>query len=178
MSNIEKNNDITLDNAPKDDFLIFDPEVSDQDLPEMIPQMNLNVPTAPAVEATMLITDEKYLGVLDEILDNIREDRKEVSGFIDNLAEMVMNEGDATSATKEALVNMVKVKTDLQDKMLKAADLMTRLKAKNTYAYTGAHLNAVQQNNYNIGAEGIEFNKKELIRAINQAKKKKDKDKA
>ena len=136
--------------------------------------MNLNVPN-PVAEAPMLISDEKYLGVLDEILDNIREDRKEVSGFIDNLAEMVLNEGDATSATKEALVNMVKVKTDLQDKMLKAADLMTRLKAKNTYAYTGAHLNAVQQNNYNIGADGLEFNKKELIRAINQAKKKKDK---
>jgi len=85
---------------------------------------------------------------------------------------MVMNDGDATTSSKEALVNLVKVKTDLQDKMLKAADLMTRLKIKNTYAYSGPHLNALQQNNFNIGADA-NFDRKELIKAINQAKKKK-----
>lgn len=175
MSNIEKNKEVTVEDDLREDFLLLEDELQDQNLPEILPQMNVGVSPSPPPDAAMLITDEKYLGVLDEILDNIREDRKEVSSFIDNLAEMVLNEGDATSATKEALVNMVKVKTDLQDKMLKAADLMTRLKAKNTYAYTGAHLNAVQQNNYNIGADGVEFNRKELIRAINQAKKKKDK---
>lgn len=174
MSNIEKNKEV-ITGSPKEDVLIFENEVTEQDLPELHPQMNLSMPPNQQPEAPMLISDEKYLGVLDEILDNIREDRREVSGYVDNLAEMVLNEGDATSATKEAFINMVKVKTDLQDKMLKAADLMTRLKAKNTYAYSGAHLNAVQQNNYNIGADGLEFNRKELIRAINQAKKKKDK---
>lgn len=175
MSNMEKNKEVIVEDSLKDEFFLLDEENHEANIPEIVPQMNLTMPANQPPDAAMLITDEKYLGVLDEILDNIREDRKEVSGFIDNLAEMVLNEGDATSSTKEALVNMVKVKTDLQDKMLKAADLMTRLKAKNTFAYSGAHLNAVQQNNYNIGAEGLEFNKKELIRAINQAKKKKDK---
>ena len=66
-----------------------------------------------------------------------------------------------------------KIKTDMQDKMLKTADLMTRLKLKNTYAYSGPHLNAMQQNNF-IGSD-TDFSRKELIKAINNAKKKKDK---
>jgi hypothetical protein len=107
-------------------------------------------------------------------MNNIREDRKQVSDYIDNIADMVINDGDATTSSKEALVNFVKIKTDLSDKMLKAADLMTRLKLKNTYAYSGPHLNAMQQNNFNIGGESTDFSRKELIRAINSAKKKKD----
>lgn len=142
-----------------------------------LPQMNVSVPTQqqPPTDVSALITDSQYLGVLDEIMNNIREDRKQVSDYIDNIADMVINDGDATTSSKEALVNFVKIKTDLQDKMLKAADLMTRLKLKNTYAYSGPHLNAMQQNNFNInGSQDSDFSRKELIRAINNAKKKKD----
>jgi cellobiose-specific phosphotransferase system component IIA len=149
----------------------IDLEIRTEDIEGMVPQMNVSVPDQPKNEP-MLITDDQYLGLLDEILSSIREDRKQVSGYIDNFADMVMNDGDATTSTKEALVNLVKVKTDLQDKMLKTADLMTRLKMKNTYAYSGPHLNAMQQNNFNIGADA-DFGRKELIKAINQAKKKK-----
>jgi hypothetical protein len=46
---------------------------------------------------------------------------------------------------------------------------------RNTYANSGPHLNALQQNNINIGTENTNFNRKEIIRAINQAKKKKEK---
>ena len=141
-----------------------------------LPQMNVTLPTQQqASDASALISDSQYLGVLDEIMNNIREDRKQVSDYIDNIADMVINDGDATTSSKEALVNFVKIKTDLSDKMLKAADLMTRLKLKNTYAYSGPHLNAMQQNNFNIGGgESTDFSRKELIRAINNAKKKKD----
>jgi type I restriction-modification system DNA methylase subunit len=133
----------------------------------------MNVAPAQKVsDAAMLIPDEQYLGVLEEIMGCIRDDRKQVSDYIDNMADMVMNDGDPTTATKEALVNLVKIKTDLQDKMLKAAELMTRLKMKNTYAYSGAHMNAIQQNNLNIGADAQDFSRRELIRAINHAKKK------
>lgn len=148
-----------------------DDEFSEDDLE--LPQMNVTVPAQQGSDASALITDSQYLGVLDEIMNNIREDRKQVSDYIDNIADMVINDGDATTSSKEALVNFVKIKTDLQDKMLKAADLMTRLKLKNTYAYSGPHLNAMQQNNFNIGGES-DFSRKELIRAINKSKKKKD----
>lgn len=147
-------------------------EISSDDLEDFAPKMSVSVPEP--VDATHLISDDQYLGVLQEIMSGIREDRKQVSDYIDNFAEMVINSGDATTSSKEAFVNLVKVKTDLQDKMLKAAELMTRLKMKNTYAYSGPHLNALQQNNYNIGSDGIDFNRKELIRAINHAKKKKE----
>lgn len=147
-------------------------EFSEDDLD--LPQMNVSLPVQQASDASALITDDQYLGVLDEIMNNIREDRKQVSDYIDNIADMVINEGDATTASKEALVNFFKIKTDLQDKMLKTADLMTRLKLKNTYAYSGPHLNAMQQNNFNIGSDSSEFSRKELIRAINNSKKKKD----
>jgi hypothetical protein len=148
-------------------------EIDPNDLESIMPQMNVAVQTsAEQQQKEMLITDDEYLGVINGILTEIREDRKQVSDYIDNFADMVINDGDATTSTKEALVNLVKIKTDLQDKMLKAADLMTRLKLKNTYAFSGPHLNAMQQNNFNIGPEA-DFSRKELIKAINQAKKKK-----
>jgi hypothetical protein len=148
---------------------------NDEDTIEsMIPSMNLSVPENGAPKENHLISDEKYLEVIDEIMTNMREDRKEVTNFIDTFSNMVINDGDATTSTKEALVNLIKTKVDLQDKMLKAADLMTRLKLKNTYAYSGPHLNALQQNNINIGTDNTNFNRKEIIRAINHAKKKKE----
>lgn len=147
----------------------------EEQVESLLPTMNVSLPEKeqqPPADA--LISDQQYLGVLDEIMTNIRDDRKQVDEFLSTFAEMVINDGDATTASKEALINLVKTKVDLQDKMLKAADLMTRLKLKNTYAYSGPHLNAMQQNNFNIGADNTNFNRKELIRAINQAKKKKD----
>ena len=149
-------------------------EIDPDDIGDLVPKMNVSISAAPEPprDVTMLIPDEEYLGILSDILSNIKEDRKQVSDYIDNFAEMVINDGDATTSTKEALVNLVKIKTDLQDKMLKAADLMTRLKIKNTYAHSGPHLNALQQNNFNVGSD-TDFSRKELIKAINQAKKKK-----
>lgn len=148
--------------------------VSEDDLNDLMPKMNIMASNQPvASDASALITDDQYLGFLEEIMNNIREDRKQVSDYVDNMADMVINDGDASTSSKEALVNLVKIKTDMQDKMLKTADLMTRLKLKNTYAYSGPHLNAMQQNNF-IGSD-TDFSRKELIKAINNAKKKKDK---
>jgi hypothetical protein len=149
-------------------------ELSEEDIDGLFPPMNVAGPTQQTSDAALLIPDSQYLGLLDEISSNIREDRKQVSDYIDNMADMVINDGDTTTSTKEDLVNLVKIKTDLQDKMLKVADLMTRLKLKNTYAYSGAHMNAMQQNNINIGTDAPDFSRRELIRAINHAKKKKD----
>jgi len=163
----------TIEQEPqKSNFVLeLNNEISPEDIEGMIPKMNVALNTTEEPKE-MLISDEQYLGVINGILTEIREDRKQVSDYIENFAEMVINEGDATTSSKEALINLVKIKTDLQDKMLKAADLMTRLKLKNTYSYSGPHLNAMQQNNFNMGPEA-DFDKKGLIKAINQAKKKK-----
>ena len=84
---------------------------NDEDTIEsMIPSMNLSVPENGVPKENHLISDEKYLEVIDEIMTNMREDRKEVTNFIDTFSNMVINDGDATTSTKEALVNLIKTK--------------------------------------------------------------------
>ncbi len=83
----------------------------------------------PAQEAS-IITDEALLGVYGEIMDNLRDDRNQVSGLVDTFSNMVLNDGDSSTASKEALVNLLKTKIDASDRMAKIADLMTRIKLK------------------------------------------------
>lgn len=82
-----------------------------------------------------IISNEMLLGIYGEILDNIRQDRVQIDSYVNEFAEMVINTGDASSASKEALVNLVRAKMDASDKMSKVADLMTRLKMKDTNTF-------------------------------------------
>jgi len=82
-----------------------------------------------------LISDESLLGVYGEILDNLRDDRSQVSGLVDTFSNMVLNDGDASTSSKEALVNLLKTKIEASDKMAKIADLMTRIKLKQPDTY-------------------------------------------
>lgn len=82
------------------------------------------------VEKEEIVKDETLFKIYEEILEDIRTDRSEVSDLMDNFTNLVMNEGDATTSSKEALVNLMKIKTDLADKKSKIADLYTRLKLK------------------------------------------------
>ena len=85
---------------------------------------------------------------------------------------MVMNDGDATSSTKEALVNLIKIKSDMSDKMSKVADLMTRIKLKERDTFP-KYLAAQQNNTINIGNNGNN-SRRSLIEALNKAKTKKE----
>lgn len=77
-----------------------------------------------------IISDETLVGVYEEILDNLRSDRDQVSGLVDTFSNMVLNDGDASTSSKEALVNLMKTKIDAADRMAKIADLMTRIKLR------------------------------------------------
>lgn len=81
-------------------------------------------------ENLSLISDSDLLGVYDEIMVNLRQDRTQVEDLIETFSNMVVNDGDSSSSSKEALVNLVKAKIDAADKMSKIADLMTRIKLK------------------------------------------------
>jgi anthranilate phosphoribosyltransferase len=48
---------------------------------------------------------------------------------------MVLNDGDSSTASKEALVNLLKTKIETSDRMSKIADLMTRIKLKQPDTY-------------------------------------------
>jgi hypothetical protein len=77
-----------------------------------------------------IISDECLLGVYGEIMDNLRKDRIQASSLADTFANMVLNDGDSSSASKEALVNLLKTKIEASDKMARIADLMTRIKLR------------------------------------------------
>lgn len=143
--------------------LSLNPELDTKELKEVIPNMNVQVSAKPEKEdLPSIVSDDQLLDIYKEILDNIREDRKQVADFIDNFADMVINEGDSTSSSKESLVNLVKVKTEISDKMSKIADLMTRIKLKDRDTYP-KYLNASQNNTINISSS-----KRQLIEAINK----------
>lgn len=138
---------------------------------ELIPSMNVDLPLSNNLQndVSNIVTDEELTSIYSEIMNNIREDRKQVDEFIGNFADLVINEGDSTSASKEALVSLVKIKSDIADKMSKMADLMTRIKLKDRDTYP-KYLSANQNNTININSGN---NKRQLLEAINKAKKEK-----
>lgn len=137
---------------------------------ELIPQLNVNLPSKETSEEnSTLIQDTELLSVYSEALNKIRDDRFEIDQILSNMVEMVINGGDSSTSSKEAMVNLLKLKSDTVDKMAKIAELMTRvkLKEKDTFPrYLAAH----QNNTINIGKS-----RKALIQEINKAKKEKGK---
>lgn len=120
-----------IDDRPE----VFHPDLLDDDvLGEIMPTMDANpLPLPP--EDKCIVEDQKLLDLYDELLEQGREDRKQAQELVVNFEDMVVNDGDATSSSKEALVALLKLKSDVTDKMAKIADLMTRhkLKERNTF---------------------------------------------
>jgi uncharacterized protein YdcH (DUF465 family) len=135
---------------------------------------NLVVNTTNALD---LISDDSLLGVYNEIMENLRGDRTHIGELADKFEDMVINEGDSSTSSKEALVNLNKHKSDIQDKMTKIAELMTRVKLKQPYGEAKGYLNKGQGNN---GPKTINiydqsgFNKKTLIEKVRAASEKKE----
>jgi hypothetical protein len=148
-------------------------DVDEDKLSKLVPTMNVSIPEKKDEEN--LVSDEALLGIYGEILTNLRDDRNQMDTLLNEFAEMVINGGDASTASKEALVNLVRAKVEASDKMSKVAELMTRVKLKERDTFP-RYLAANQKNTINIG--GGE-DKKQLIHAINkklkQQKKEEDK---
>lgn len=134
----------------------------------LIPQMHVSVPAEQQQPIESLIENDALLGIYGEILGLLRDEHKQTTEYIDNFAEMVINQGDSTTSSKEALVNLLKIRSDIPDKMSKVADLMTRVKLKERDTYK-PYLNAHQTNNVVIDAGG---ERRALLDAIKKAKKK------
>jgi len=130
-------------------------------------QMEL-MPARPAPPPS-IIEDEVLLDVYQEILQMCRDDRRECDQYITNFAELVINEGDSTTASKEALVNLMKVKSDIPDKMSKIASEMTRLKLKETVP---VKVNTAKQENVTVNIGDTTGSKRALIELIENMTKK------
>jgi hypothetical protein len=112
-----------------------------------------------------IITDNDLQNIYHEIMDDLRSDRKEVDVLLNNFVEMIMNEGDSSSSSKEAVVNLVKVKTDIADKKAKVADLMTSLRLKDKQM---SKVTANQTNHIHI------TDKRSILETLTKARKAKD----
>lgn len=132
---------------------------------------NMNVDIQQKVEENNIIPDETLLGVYDEIMSNLRQDREEIQDVFNTFLDFVVNEGDGTSASKEAVVNLLKLRTETADKMSRIADLMTRVKLKEKDTFP-RYLAASQNNTINISSS----DKKELIKNITKKLEKVQKD--
>jgi hypothetical protein len=124
-----------------------------------VPAMNIAVPVEENITS---ITDQDLTNLYGEILDDLRSDRKEIDILLNNFVEMVMNEGDSSSASKEAVVNLVKIKNDVADKKAKIADLMTTLRVKEK---SMSKLTANQTNHIHI------TDKRAILETLKNAKK-------
>jgi hypothetical protein len=118
----EKYMEIEQETETKDDFV---------DKAKNAPPITITVENKlPTVQDHPLVEDEYLLDLYKEILEDVRVDRIEVDGLLSNFTDMVFNGGDVSGSSKEAVVNLVKIKTDILDKKTKIADLLTSLKIK------------------------------------------------
>lgn len=159
-----------IDDKPEEKSEVFHPDLLDDDvLGEIMPTMDTN-PLAVPPEQKCIIEDQKLLDLYDELLDQGRQDRKQAQELVVNFEDMVINDGDATSSSKEALVALVKLKSDITDKMSKIADLMTRhtLKDRNTFQpYLANHTHT--HSNVTIEASN---SKRDILKKLESKKKK------
>lgn len=162
-SDNEKPKTKVAENVPEEEFL---DEFPDMDVEMLLPSMNVTKEIMPEPQEC-IVKDDQLMGLYGEILDNCRKDREQCTEVIANFLDMVMNEGDASSASKEAIVNLLNVQTGISDKMSKVADLMTRIKLKDKDTFP--RYLAAQQNNKVV----IEGSKRDLLKSINKMANKK-----
>jgi hypothetical protein len=108
-------------------------------------------PLQPAKTGTVgpLFEDEELLSLAGEALNNMRGDRKQLDTLISNFVEMVFNEGDSTTASKEALVALMVAKTNMSDKQMKLLEMIAKFKLKEM---ADSPKTVTQENNhYHIG---------------------------
>lgn len=151
------------------------PEIIEVDefsqIQDMLPKMNISTNPVAYDQPPAIIEAEELKTLYDDILTDLKSDKEEIQGIQDKFEDMVMNDGDASSSSKEALINLIKIKSDIADKMIKVADLKTRvvLKEKNTFP---PYLAANQTNNtYINNTQSTPQNRRAVIEAIEKQKK-------
>lgn len=133
---------------------------------ENLPSLQVNSFTPAVDQAKQLIPDEKIINYYEEAIQNIKDDRQEADSAFRTFLDLVINGGDATSASKEAMVNLLKIKTESNDKMLKILELWTRMHLRDRDTYP-KYL-AVQQNNKIEGTTRPARKMIEMMKTLNQ----------
>lgn len=158
----ENHNNHIEENVSEDMADIFD----DLEVESIIPSMRID--DTIQEEKPCIVKDDEILGLYNEIIDNCRNDRQQADELLLQFLDMVLNDGESSSATKEAIVNLMKNKSDINDKMAKIADLMTRIKLKERDTFP--RYLAAQQNNKVIIEDKRDF-LKSIEKIANKRKK-------
>lgn len=125
-------------------------------------------------EELSIISDQNLLGIYDEIINNLRDDRNQISDLVSTFSNMVINDGDASTSSKEALVNLIKTKIEATDKMSRIADLMTRIKLKQPDTYSPwMNKNKKESGNTINIYDSSGINRKSLMEKIQKEKEQK-----
>lgn len=114
-----------------------------------MPTMVVQTPQKPPEPDKVVVTPEQMQEFLKEAVGWIRDDRTETAELIKNFVEMVINEGDSSGPTKEALCNLVRLKHETAVNLTKLLDLMMRplLKDRDTFK---PYMNNTQHNEIKI----------------------------
>ncbi len=114
-----------------------------------LPAMNI-VPSPVDTRPPLVQAAPEHIGrMCEEVMSDIRLDGLQVDDVLKNFIDMVMNEGDSSGSTKEAVVNLIKTKSDLADKKIKVMELMMRAYLKETNTFP-KYLAATQNNKITI----------------------------
>jgi hypothetical protein len=134
----------------------------EQDQQVALPNLNVNVNVPAEMKKEELVKSDQLVGYVNEALQDIQDDRKEIDEVLKSFLEMVMNEGDATTSSKEAVVNLLKLKSESVDKKTRIIDLLMRayLKERDTYK---TYFNAHQHNEFKIEDNS---RRRQLLKAI------------
>lgn len=129
-----------------------------------VPEMNVLVSNNNEVVPEIANSDQ-IINICQEALSDIRDNTKEIDEKLQSFTDMVMNEGDATSSSKEALINLIKMKTDQTDKKIRILELLSNAFLKQKYTQPKI-FSAHQHNEFKI--EDRSGKKKLLKELINE----------
>lgn len=128
--------------------------------------MEVNVGSLQKKDEKEIVTDDTMISLYGEILDMCRDDRKEIDDLLGNFVNMVINEGDASTSSKEALVNLMKMRSDIANNMTRVFDLLARIKMRDKSI---PEVVAKQVNKFSIGGNA---NKRKMLETLAKEAKK------
>lgn len=132
----------------KIDEVELEPEIEDVLRPSEMPLPALNVNMPPAQkEETPVICNDEMTDMYKKIFSFCEDDRSEANDLFQTLKDMALNDGDASQATKEAMIQALRIRCESSDKMTKVMDLLMRyiLKDRDTFP---RYLAANQENKF------------------------------
>lgn len=147
--------------------------VADEDTKSLVERENQVASLQVHSEDQPLVAKERIKEYYEQAIECIQQDREEASERYLQFADMAVNGGDPSSATKEAMVSLLKVKSDGVNQMVKILDLWTRLAMKDKA--TSSQIYAYQQNNkYEVAGSGPNSHVRKLIKIAQEMESKSD----